>query len=264
MIPIVPPTVEVLKDIVLGLIENIYSRYEVKEWIIGMQKEHSIIFPGCMSFGMKNRFAEFVMFALFCINEVGVGKFDSPGEQFIRDVDLEEYLACLNEEDCTERSGNIVRLRPHQIQPVKKVYNTIVGIDCGNGQLLKDIGVFLNRGYFLDLNDYREDALVEYCGSHFVLSYSHNINNNDLYIEGFEGEKEKVAKLLVELNILPNMIKWVNDLIDNEVCRLCRVDDNNNTFVMKTFSSYIEAEIERYSYQKKGHKQTYYLERYYT
>ncbi|NEP35166.1 MAG: hypothetical protein F6K38_28185 [Moorea sp. SIO3B2] len=60
------------------------------------------------------------------------------------------------------------------------------------------------------------------------------------------------------------MIKWVNDLIDNEVCRLCRVDDNNNTFVMKTFSSYIEAEIERYSYQKKGHKQTYYLERYYT
>jgi hypothetical protein len=258
LIPIVRPTVEVLKNVVLGLLENRYSRAEVHEWIVGMQKEHSTSY-GCMTFHINNRYADFVMLSLLFINEVGVGKFDRPDEHFIRDVDLKEYLACLNEEDCTERSGNIARLRPHQIEPMKKVYYHIVGIDCENGQLLKDLDIFLERGYLNDLFLPTEEALVEYCGSHFYLEYSHY--SGDFSVVGFKGEKENVAKLLIELNISPNMINWVNDSIDNEVCSLYIIDDNNNTFVMKTFNSYIEAEITRYSYQKKGHKQTYYLER---
>lgn len=46
-----------------------------------------------------------------------------------------------------------------------------------------------------------------------------------------------------------------------DVWRLMRLDDNGNEFEMARFDNEAEAERERAKYEKRGHKQTYYLKR---
>lgn len=44
-----------------------------------------------------------------------------------------------------------------------------------------------------------------------------------------------------------------------KIWRLMRLDDNGNEFEMARFDDPAEAERERAKYEKRGHKQTYYL-----
>jgi len=259
VIPVNPPTKEIVIEVIQGLLNGFYSREETSSWIDSMYTNYTKQYPGCFTFKVDDKDAEFVMKSLLFINDKDKADFDSPNQYFIREKDLEEYLNILNKVDCREQCGNIKRIRFHQRKLVKEVYYYIVEVEC-DAELIERCGVFLTRGLYDDLGEHLEYAMINYCGSQLGIQYTHGIDQIQFIVGGVSGSEKNIAKLLVELGITSEKLKWVNNDIDNGKYNLCRLDDNDNAFIMKTFNSYIAAEVARNEYEKKGHKQTYYLE----
>lgn len=263
MIPVTEPTIQIIRNVLLGIISGKYSRQDAKRWIDSIQTRYGSRYPGTRFAYQIGGNAEWILIFLAFITDKGFGfrKKNEDITYFIRETDLQEYLLDLDEEDCDERNGNITRIRQHQISSRNEFYYAYVAVDSKNGDLLEKVGVFFTSGLYDDLAEHKEVALISYLGSTLTLEFSHERNNTDLYINGFMGDKEKIAKLLLELEVTSDMLHWVNDHTDNETCELYRYDDNGNEFLVETYNSYIEAEVSRYTFEARGHKQIYYLKR---
>lgn len=82
-----------------------------------------------------------------------------------------------------------------------------------------------------------------------------DMNTNEV-TAGFD-EAQALAALLSHLQVQPEQVQWISPEFDDQKCTLTRLDDNNNTIVMKTFNNFVTAELTRVQFERRGHKQVY-------
>ena len=68
-----------------------------------------------------------------------------------------------------------------------------------------------------------------------------------------------VEYVLFELKLKPKDLRWIRSDLKLHQWLLCRMDDNNNEFVIDAFDAQVEAEARKEMYERRGHKQMYWV-----
>ena len=171
MIPVEKPTDKVILNVLEGFLAGSYTRDDIENWYRLMNKEYATQYPGCISFHTETKTGHFIVYSLSFIKHQGISKYEDPNEYFLRDSDIKEYIADLNQVDGNESFGKIKRLRGHQIVPRKDTY-PLICLDCEDDGFIQQCGVFFQRGIVDDLAEHTEFATINYDGSLFSILFS--------------------------------------------------------------------------------------------
>ena len=236
MIPVKKPTDRVVLDVLKGFLERTYSRSDVYAWQKEMREHHAEYYPGCMNILSERKSGNFIVQSLTFIKDKGVAGYEETEEYFIRDEDIQEYIAELACVDCKDSNGKIKRTRAHQITLIKDVSYPLVCIDSTDGRIIQRFGVFFLRGIIDDLAEHVEFASIKYEDVTFFLDFRCSAKEYQFTIHGFKGSDEQFANMLLDLNISFEDFSFVNDYALVGKTELWRLDDNGNEFLMSEYS----------------------------
>jgi len=259
MIEVVIPTKDIIIEILEGLIHRRYSREEVVRWQHDVLEKYDYYGPGVFTVPLSplDGYWEFVTFTVLKVRGIP----DGNHEYFIRDEDLMEYLQVLKRIDCSEANGEIKRIRFFQTKPTEKKSFELIQYHDPERRTLQKSGVFYKRGIFENLGAYIETTLIEFRNATYLIDFYHDQFDGSVLVTGIPENKENLAHFLCAIGVNSSSIKWINEKLDDEKCELYRIDDHGNHFPMRAFESYVAAEIARFEYERKRHKQHYFLKR---
>ena len=259
MIPIKKPTDEVILEVLEGFLSRNYTRDDIYAWQGEMRRKFAEYYPGCMSILAERKEGDFIVQSLVFIKDKGIVNYESADDFFLRDEDIQEYIATLRSIDCTEKNGKIERVRFHQIMPRKGSDYPLVCLNPVGGEIIKKFGVFFSRVVVDDLAEHVGYASVKYENANFYLQHRYDSKEYQFTIFGFKGSDKQLANMLFDLGISFNELSFVNEYTLLKKTELWRLDDNANEFLISEFDFEIEAELSRRKLEDKGHKQTYFL-----
>lgn len=259
MLKIKPPTKEIMVNILKSLYDGELKREEVVQWQEDLIRKFDYYGPGVLTVPLKvsDGYWEFVsLSALLKKSEIQ----NDPHEHFIRKEDLKEYVADLRQENLEKISGGFKFIRGHQIPKEERRAFPIVSMTDKNIFIRNQLRSV--RGVMDNLGNLKEASLFIYDKSAYTVCIDHEHYPGFAMLMGnLDEEKDKIVRLLQKLNVAPQSIDWVSPELDSEKCKLVRLDDNANEFEMKTYDSYILAELTRIHFENKGHKQLYSLKK---
>lgn len=261
MIELVPPTKELLVQLIKRLIEGEVSREELVAWQNAVVVKFGYSAPGILTVPLTvdDGYWEFVSFCIL----LEKGHFNGePFDYFVRLCDLQEWLAFLLRDGSPEEVvGPFKRIR-WNAPPPREQFIALIEYSDPLAQTFASLSVTKDRLIWDDLGDLTEGSFVEFEGWHFVVRKSHLHNPGKVTIEGETLCPHAIAgKFVLRIGVAQSMLSWVSEFAFTDPYLLTRIDDNANEFLVCKMNNYIEAILCQASYEAKGHKQLYVVQR---
>jgi len=255
MLKIEPLTKDLLISVLELLVKGKVSREEVVTWHGAMMNRFGYTRVGAddLPLRVNDGYWEFVsLSSLMRKSEILSDKSDF----FLRQGDFINYLGGLQGKTYEEISNEFQFVRQHEFTKESGEYRTLLYIM--DEDIFTRNSMSTVRGILSSLSNLQELSIFEYQGLPFSISLHHEHDAGSAELNGMLHESmDTVVKLLDALKVSSDSIHWISPDLDSESCQLTRLDDNDNTFVIKEYDSYIKAELTRIEFENKGHKQTY-------
>lgn len=258
MIPIEKPRDEYIIDVLSEFLNGAFSHNDLANWYSDLYKKYCKKYPGCISFETESKAAHFLLCSLSYINDDRNIYLNEKSDHFIRNQDIVDYIKELKQIDCSDTNGRLRRVYQHEIEKSNEPSLPLVSFKPGGKELIEKFGLFFRRGIVDDLAERMEYCAIEFEGVFFFAEYSHDREECQFTISSLKSNEGKLASLLKYIGINRDEVDWINTSILESKTELWRLDDNDNDFLMGTYSSFLDAELTRFYYENKGHKQTYY------
>jgi len=216
-------------------------------------------FGGCRTVQSESQCGDFVVQSLGFIKDKGVVDYEGVEDYFIQDKHILEYIAEFQCLACEDGNGKIKRSRNHEQKARSELDYPLIIISENCGKVVNDFGVLFCRGVVDDLQEHVEYAFVTYENTWFNLHCRHFDDSHELIIYGIQGSDDALAAMLFDIGVGPEQFSFANQEILDGPCRLFRLDDNSNEFLMAEYDFRLSALLAKLHYESLGHKQTYFI-----
>ena len=210
MLPLEPPTSEILVSVIAGLVNGELLREEVVAWQRAVITEFDYLGPGVYTVPLSigEGYWEFVsLSALTCKSHI----LSDPHQFCIRDEDLTEYLHSIAREDLDETTGALRFCRWYQPYPEKKSDTGFPIATMLDQNIMRRYPLRSTRGIFDSLHILQETSTFVFEGSWFSCCLHHEVDVGQVTIFGSASEsKRKISRLLDELQVAPGAVDWTH------------------------------------------------------